>query len=391
MKRSTHLVVTLAGLLGFAVAVPGVATAAPPAKTMSFSSSSYSVSEKAGHATVTVQRPVGNTRVTVRIATSNGTAQAPGDYTAVNKTIVFPAGRWYYHHTSIDVSIPIVDNSVANADKTFTVSLSRPSGGYQLASPSTATVTIVNDDVPAAPSGLTANAVGSDEIDLAWTANTDYVTGYRVLRSTTPGGPYSQIATPTTNSYQDTGLAAGTYYYVVQAVNPAGDSPNSGEASASVPSQTDLMNDGGFESGFSGWYVGNSAGSTISLDTSAPHSGTYSAHLASDGSQQTYPSLEGSFYMPSSMPSTETVTFTGWYKAAISSSDYSDIALYDYDAKEYIGSDFQLNDTTVTSWTQTPPLVLDSSRAGHLILVLVDINASGASTFDVDDFTALVG
>ena len=63
------------------------------------------------------------------------------------------------------------------------------------------------------------------------------VTSNNVYRSTTSGGPYSEIyesSTPIT-SYTDT-PSTGTYYYVVSAVNSNGESPYSSEASASVSS-----------------------------------------------------------------------------------------------------------------------------------------------------------
>jgi hypothetical protein len=49
----------------------------------------------------------------------------------------------------------------------------------------------------------------------------------------TSGGPYTQIAAPTSPSYTDTGLVNGTtYYYVVSAVNSVGESANSVQVSA---------------------------------------------------------------------------------------------------------------------------------------------------------------
>jgi glucuronoarabinoxylan endo-1,4-beta-xylanase len=82
--------------------------------------------------------------------------------------------------------------------------------------------------MPAAPAGLTAVAVSATQIGLTWNAVTT-ATGYRVKRSTTSGGPYTPVATgvaPT--SYTDTGLLNGTtYYYVVSALNLAGESTNS--------------------------------------------------------------------------------------------------------------------------------------------------------------------
>jgi hypothetical protein len=54
-----------------------------------------------------------------------------------------------------------------------------------------------------------------------------------VKRATTNGGPYTQIAAPTSTSYTDTSLTNGTtYYYVVSALDSAGESANSSQASA---------------------------------------------------------------------------------------------------------------------------------------------------------------
>jgi fibronectin type 3 domain-containing protein len=85
---------------------------------------------------------------------------------------------------------------------------------------------------PPAPTGLTATP-GPSRVNLGWTAAAT-ATGYNVKRATVSGGPYSVIAAnhPST-TYSDTGRTPGTtYHYVVSAVNPAGESPNSSQASA---------------------------------------------------------------------------------------------------------------------------------------------------------------
>lgn len=75
---------------------------------------------------------------------------------------------------------------------------------------------------PANPTGLTVVTSSTASIDLSWNAVLGDPTlyGYQVLRSTTNGGPYAQIATTTTASYSDTSVIANsTYYYVVRAVD----------------------------------------------------------------------------------------------------------------------------------------------------------------------------
>ncbi len=85
--------------------------------------------------------------------------------------------------------------------------------------------------VPAVPTNLQATA-GNTQISLTWTASTG-ATSYNVKRSTTSGGPYTKIASPTSPSYTDTGLTNGTpYYYVVTAVNSSGESAASSQATA---------------------------------------------------------------------------------------------------------------------------------------------------------------
>ena len=100
--------------------------------------------------------------------------------------------------------------------------------------PSIARVVRISDfgSPPAAPTGLTA-AGGIGKVNLSWNASPT-ATSYNVKRSTTSGGPYTTIAGNVTGtSYTDTTVTGGTtYYYVVSAVNPQGESPNSNQASA---------------------------------------------------------------------------------------------------------------------------------------------------------------
>ena len=89
-------------------------------------------------------------------------------------------------------------------------------------------------DVPAAPTDLNAVETTGGRIDLIWTASAD-VTNYNVKRSTVDGGPYTHIAALSGTSFTDTDLSQWTiYYYVVSAVNGAGESIDSMQADVFV-------------------------------------------------------------------------------------------------------------------------------------------------------------
>jgi fibronectin type 3 domain-containing protein len=90
--------------------------------------------------------------------------------------------------------------------------------------------------VPSVPLGVTATA-GVGRVDLKWQIPTEpNVNGYRVQRATSPGGPYTTIATwnaYTGPNHTDFSVTNGTtYYYVVAANNNTGTSGNSVEVSA---------------------------------------------------------------------------------------------------------------------------------------------------------------
>jgi subtilisin family serine protease len=94
---------------------------------------------------------------------------------------------------------------------------------------------------PAAPSNLTAEAVSSSQINLAWTDNANNETGFKIYRKT-GSDPYSVIATVGANAtgYQNTGLAASTTYtYKVAAFNDDGESAAQNEPSATTLPSTD--------------------------------------------------------------------------------------------------------------------------------------------------------
>ncbi len=94
---------------------------------------------------------------------------------------------------------------------------------------------------PSVPGALTATA-GDAQVTLSWVASTPTPSSYTLQRKTGSGGTYATIASPTVNSYTDTGLTNNaTYYYKVSASNGSCSSSYNTEASATpkaVCSQT---------------------------------------------------------------------------------------------------------------------------------------------------------
>jgi hypothetical protein len=133
------------------------------------------------------------------------------------------------------------DTAVANGFTYYYQIVAHPSGTEACGSaPSvcvSATPTSGPCTPPAAPTGLTAVATGS-QIDLAWTAVVG-ATEYHVYRATVTGGPYSQVGTAAGTAFSNTGLAAGTYFYVVRAFAGC-ESGDSNEASATIAAAADF-------------------------------------------------------------------------------------------------------------------------------------------------------
>ncbi|MDB5769087.1 MAG: concanavalin A-like lectin/glucanase superfamily protein [Collimonas fungivorans] len=106
------------------------------------------------------------------------------------------------------------------------------SGGYDQLGYGTLTCT--RDPIASgmAPSGLTAIA-SQGQVMLSWWGSA-YASSYSVQRGTVAGGSYTTVATGISDllTYTDSGLAPGTYYYVVTAQTPSGTSAASNEASA---------------------------------------------------------------------------------------------------------------------------------------------------------------
>lgn len=85
--------------------------------------------------------------------------------------------------------------------------------------------------VPPSPATLSASPWDS-EVTLNWPASSG-ASSFNVKRANTNGGTYTIVSNVTTTNCADTGLIDGTsYYYVVSALNTAGESANSAQATA---------------------------------------------------------------------------------------------------------------------------------------------------------------
>lgn len=123
------------------------------------------------------------------------------------------------------------DTSAANGTTYYYVVSAYNSYGQSANSTEVSATPTAPTTPPSAPTGFQATP-GPAQVSLSWTASAGS-SSYHVKRSTISGSGYVQIAAPTVTSYTDTGLTNGTtYYYVVSALNAAGESPNSTQVSA---------------------------------------------------------------------------------------------------------------------------------------------------------------
>jgi Glycoside hydrolase family 44/Fibronectin type III domain len=213
---------------GSAVSAPGSGSggSAPTSPSTTIPAAPAGLAATAGNAQValTWSASSGATSYNVKRATTSG-----GPY----NTISSPTGASYS------------DTGLTNSTKYFYVVSAVNSAGESANSTQVSATPVAPTNpnppptttIPSAPANFTATA-GNAQISLAWSASSG-ATSYNVKRSTTNGGPYSTIASPTTTSYTDKNLTNGTaYFYVVTAVNSAGESSNSSQATATPTAPT---------------------------------------------------------------------------------------------------------------------------------------------------------
>lgn len=136
-----------------------------PAGAFRFTAPTYSVAENGKSVTIGIVRVGGAKGVaSVSYAMTAGTATADTDYAPIGGVLDFADGA-----TSKTLTIIINDDSAGEGNETMTMTLSAPTGGAQLDSPSTATLTITDNETGSTTSqgsggtSSTANAAGTIE------------------------------------------------------------------------------------------------------------------------------------------------------------------------------------------------------------------------------------
>lgn len=185
--------------------LPAECHALPAAGTLTFASSAYDVPEGAasGGIDLLVMRIGGSAgEVSATVKTSDGTATSPLDYQSVNTTVTFKDGEIAARF----INVPLAYSTADEDDKTFTVTLSAPTGCGSLGQ-TTSEVTIIDDTRPIPPAldftlgGTVSGLVGSGL--LLRTSGFDQ-------RQITANGPFAFVIP----------LADGTAYSVEVATQP---------------------------------------------------------------------------------------------------------------------------------------------------------------------------
>ncbi|MEP6945568.1 MAG: Calx-beta domain-containing protein [Acidobacteriota bacterium] len=163
---------------------------------IAFAFAAYSVSEASGNAIITLTRTNGLAgSVAVSYQTSNGTATAGSDYSFTSGIAIFNDGQ-----ASTSFNIPITNDLSGEANETVFISISSPLGGATLGSPTSAVLTIFDDDGGLPPSVAIGGQIVENSLPLA---------GVSVALA---GSQVATATTDATGSYNFTGLpSAGNF------------------------------------------------------------------------------------------------------------------------------------------------------------------------------------
>ncbi len=119
--------------------VPLTGTVTPP--TFSFSSATASIAENGGSINVTVNQSIANA-CNVNVALTGGTGVQGTDFTFTSPATLNFDG----FITTQSLNIPIINNAIIDGNRTFILTLQTATGSCTIGTPTSITVTIINDD-----------------------------------------------------------------------------------------------------------------------------------------------------------------------------------------------------------------------------------------------------
>ncbi|PYJ06769.1 MAG: hypothetical protein DMF06_17445, partial [Verrucomicrobia bacterium] len=204
--------------------------------TMQLSSASYSIAENVagGVFTATVTRTAGTTNAsTVDYNVTNGTAVggascAPGiDYVFTSGTLNFAAGE-----TSKTFNITICNDAVPEGNDTVNITLSNPTGGSLLGTPSSAVLTITNNDTDVTVAVSPTSVAEDGATNLVYTFTRVGVTTGALTVNFSVGGTatfntdYTQTGAVTFTSTSGTVTFAAGSSTAAVTINPTADGDN---------------------------------------------------------------------------------------------------------------------------------------------------------------------
>nr|WP_320204022.1 putative Ig domain-containing protein [Agrobacterium rosae]MDX8306017.1 putative Ig domain-containing protein [Agrobacterium rosae] len=169
-----------------------------PSRTASIAVSPSSRNEDSGASfTYTVTLSQTSSSATTVNLTHGGTATSGTDYTGAPTSIVVPANA-----TSASFAVTPVADTVVEVNETVVMSVTSGSG-YGIGSPSSATATIVNDDLPNATIAVSPASVAEDgATNLIYTVTLDQATpsavsvAFSVGGTATSGTDYAAVSSP---------------------------------------------------------------------------------------------------------------------------------------------------------------------------------------------------
>jgi len=178
----------------------------------------------------------------------NATATSTSSITVRWSSVPRAAGYKVYRSTNADGAYSLVESSTsttytdnglsASTTYYYKVSAYNSAGDGELSFyASVMTQMPPASNVPDVPTNIVVTVASASSITVSW-SSVSGAAGYRVYRSTSASGTYSQVGSTTTSiSYTNNGLSASTtYYYKVSAYNNAGESALSSYAYAAIPS-----------------------------------------------------------------------------------------------------------------------------------------------------------